>query len=61
LPFNPQIPPFNSSQFDFSAFCAMLRVGKNAPMHRLIQLDRFAALPLIEKHGSELALSAHPR
>jgi hypothetical protein len=30
-------------------------------MHRLFQLDRFVALPLIEKHGSELAFSAHPR
>ncbi len=38
----------------------MLRVGENAPMHRLIQLDRFV-LSLIEKHGSELAFSAHPR
>jgi len=60
LPFNPQKPPFNSSRFDFSAFYAMLRVGENAPMHRLIQLDRFV-LSLIEKHGSELAFSAHPR
>jgi hypothetical protein len=39
----------------------MLRVGENAPMHRLAQLDRFVALPRIEKHGSELAFSAHPR
>jgi hypothetical protein len=53
--------PFNSSQFDFPVFYAMLRLEESAPMHRLIQFDRFAALPLIEKRGSELAFSAHPR
>jgi hypothetical protein len=39
----------------------MLRVGENAPMHRLVQLNRFVALLLIEKHGSGLAFSTHPR
>jgi hypothetical protein len=37
----------------------MLRLEENAPMHRLIQFDSF--VPLIEKRGSELAFSAHPR
>jgi hypothetical protein len=58
---NPQKLPFNSSQFDFSAFYAMLRLEESAPMYRLIQLDRFVASPLIEKHGGELAFSAYPR
>jgi hypothetical protein len=61
LPFNPQKWPFNSSRFDSSAFYAMLRMGENAPMHRLVQLNRFVALLLIEKHGSGLAFSTHPR
>ena len=59
--FNPQKSPFNSSNFDFPVFYAMLRLEESAPMHRLIQFDRFATLPLIERHGSELAFSAHPR
>jgi hypothetical protein len=53
--------PFNSSKFDFAVPYAMLRLEENAPMHRPIQFNRFAALPPIEKRGSELAFSAHPR
>jgi hypothetical protein len=39
----------------------MLRLEESTSMRRLLQLDRFATLPLIEKHGSELAFPGHPR
>jgi hypothetical protein len=38
----------------------MLRLEESTSMRRLFQLDGFV-LPLIEKHGSELAFSTHPR
>jgi hypothetical protein len=38
----------------------MLLLEESTCMRRLLQLDRFVLLR-IEKHGSELAFSGHPR